>query len=187
MCKECDNTRKTSYLRRKSAEIGTNYRINTLDARELKAAGLKHCPGCKRARSFDEFSTSGESNGGLASHCRECSRRMSRENYDKAKAGRKYRASADKIRDKRLRAKFGISLAEYRDKLIEQGAICPGCGATPEMNGKDFAVDHNHSTGEIRGLLCGRCNSAIGFLRENENIALNIIQYLRRWNGVPLN
>ena len=184
MCKDCDNARKTAYMRRKSKEAGKNIHINTLDSRELKAAGLKHCPGCKKALSFDEFSTGGTSNE-FASRCKQCANIAARKRSDredvKAAARAKYVENKKRIRDDRLRAKFGISLAEYNEKLALQMGICPGCGMTPEENCKDLAVDHNHITGKIRGLLCGKCNAALGFMNDNKRICENLIQYLNIW------
>ena len=51
-----------------------------------------------------------------------------------------------------------------------------------EQTGKNLAVDHNHSTGEVRDLLCGNCNAAIGFLQENVEIAKKAVEYLMRWS-----
>lgn len=46
-----------------------------------------------------------------------------------------------------------------------------------------LSIDHNHNTGAIRGLLCHRCNSGIGFFKENESFLLNAVKYLRKYNG----
>jgi hypothetical protein len=78
--------------------------------------------------------------------------------------------------------KFGISHAEYAELHQRQGGVCAICKKpeTATRNGKvkSLAVDHCHSTGRIRGLLCADCNTGIGKLREDRNIFLAAIQYL---------
>jgi len=64
----------------------------------------------------------------------------------------------------------------------QQGDKCMICGKTTKENGKSLAVDHNHSTGKIRDLLCANCNAAIGFLQDNPIIAQQSVTYLKRWS-----
>jgi hypothetical protein len=79
---------------------------------------------------------------------------------------------------------FGITEAEY-DALFEaQGGVCYLCHL-PEykvhpLTGKTFAlpVDHNHETGEVRGLLCTNCNSGIGLLGDDPERMLAVVEYL---------
>lgn len=79
--------------------------------------------------------------------------------------------------------KFGISHAEYAELHQGQGGVCAICKKpeTATRNGKvkSLAVDHCHSTGRIRGLLCADCNTGIGKLKEDKNIFLAAIQYLK--------
>lgn len=77
---------------------------------------------------------------------------------------------------------YGITIEEYERLLKEQNGLCKIC-KQPEsqiMRGKQksLAVDHNHETGEIRGLLCGKCNSGIGMFRENTLLLSEAIKYL---------
>lgn len=83
----------------------------------------------------------------------------------------KYYAS---IRRKQLRYKYGINPEDY-DALFElQGGKCGVCGAT-EMK---LVVDHDHSTGRVRGLLYDRCNHMIGHSRDNPDNLRSAIYYL---------
>lgn len=73
----------------------------------------------------------------------------------------------DKTKAIELRKQYGISLEEYRSKLEEQDGLCAICRRPGNVcTGKDskgsLAVDHNHTTGVIRGLLCHRCNTGLG-------------------------
>jgi hypothetical protein len=84
----------------------------------------------------------------------------------------------EKVRAKRIRDSWGMSLQEY-DALIDQaGTTCPICKKSFGENPP--CLDHDHSTGKIRGIICRVCNSGIGFFHENINVLLNAVEYLRK-------
>ena len=101
---------------------------------------------------------------------REKIKRRQRERYhtdpehrERVKArGRKYQRAAD------LKRKFGISVEQYDEMLHRQNGVCAilGCGAAT-ADGKRLHVDHCHTTGRVRGLLCGKCNRALGLLDDD--------------------
>lgn len=76
-----------------------------------------------------------------------------------------------------LREKYGITILEKMLLLEKQGGRCAICG-TDEFNGKSPCVDHDHTTGKIRGILCGNCNNALGLIKDNVLIAQQMIVYL---------
>lgn len=65
-------------------------------------------------------------------------------------------------RDGDYRRAFGITLADYERMLLEQNGACQLCRWVPKPGNRRLAVDHDHKTGRIRGLLCGLCNKALG-------------------------
>ena len=85
-------------------------------------------------------------------------------------------------KDSDLRRRFGISLFDYSQMLLAQGGKCAICGGTDggHRNGdpKALAVDHCHTTGKVRGLLCEACNTGIGKLKEDVEILQSAIRYL---------
>ena len=86
----------------------------------------------------------------------------------------------DKI-DYQLRKTYGITLDEYDEMLEQQGGVCRLCGSdTPSKRTGRFFVDHCHDTGKVRGLLCMRCNSAIGFLNDDPELLRKAIEYLEQ-------
>ena len=100
------------------------------------------------------------------------------EKIDKA---RKYRESDRGKLTKRihsLKKNFGLSLEDYSKMFDEQNGKCKICNKTQDY--KLLAVDHCHSTGEIRGLLCNNCNVALGLLQEQESIIQSMISYLKK-------
>jgi hypothetical protein len=82
-------------------------------------------------------------------------------------------------RDVALRRQYGITLQEYNELSAFQGHACAMCGIDEESNGKKFTVDHDHTTNEVRGLLCSRCNSALGILGDTLQDAANAYYYLK--------
>lgn len=67
----------------------------------------------------------------------------------------------ERRRNSHLLRTFGITLEEYNDLLERQGGGCALCSKTPEQEGKALAVDHDHKSGEIRGILCSYCNHRV--------------------------
>jgi len=82
-----------------------------------------------------------------------------------------------------LKRHFGITIDDYNRMLEYQNFCCAICGKRVEDmdNGmaKRFDVDHDHSTGKIRGLLCGNCNRGIGNLQDSPENLQSAIQYLK--------
>lgn len=75
-----------------------------------------------------------------------------------------------------LYKKYGMNSFEYHQMLKSQQESCAICGLKEED--KNLAVDHNHETNEVRGLLCFQCNSALGLFKENLESLKNAIAYL---------
>ena len=100
--------------------------------------------------------------------CKPCKNRRVRENPE------------GKIRYA-LQKKYGITLEEYDDILMAQDFSCGSCGIhhTGDIGGQRLAVDHDHYTGEIRGLLCMQCNTALGKLGDNLDGVMNLVKYLK--------
>jgi len=83
----------------------------------------------------------------------------------------------DKVKNNKLRHKFGITIQDYNNMLEAQNGACAICGSIG--NGKKaLAVDHCHTTGKIRGLLCDDCNNGLGRFRDNKQSLLKAIDYL---------
>lgn len=76
-----------------------------------------------------------------------------------------------------LKTKYGITPEDYSRMMIAQDGVCAICRGV-DVRGKKLAVDHNHVTGQVRGLLCGSCNSAIGLLKENPDRIARALSYI---------
>ncbi len=113
--------------------------------------------------------------------CWVCKQEKPRTAYQKAQLrGRGRPWCKECCRDYQLQKKFGLSRAEYERMLRQQGGACAICGSfDPGTNAKgQFCVDHDHATGEVRGLLCNRCNTGLGAFKDDPQSLLNAAAYL---------
>lgn len=77
--------------------------------------------------------------------------------------------------------KYGLTLDDYDSMFDSQGGVCAICfEIEKEDRGQldPLSVDHNHDTGKVRGLLCGRCNRAIGLMNDNPKLLRQAVIYL---------
>ena len=82
-------------------------------------------------------------------------------------------------RNGELKRNFGISYAEYLIMLDAQQNQCAICSVDASEFDKAFAVDHCHSTGKVRGLLCWHCNTSIGKFKDDVELLQRAIKYLQ--------
>ncbi len=75
---------------------------------------------------------------------------------------------------------YGLSTEQFEDMCKAQNGLCKICRQPPNGRWKTLVVDHCHTTGRIRGLLCSNCNLAVGHLRDNPQYAREAAAYLRR-------
>ena len=151
---------------------------------------MKVCTKCKERKQLLAFPTDNSKRDGLHSHCRKChSDRKKFKRINDPEWVKKERAKSKAFRTKypervktsivnaTLKAKYGISLADYNRRLADQGEVCAICKC-PCITGHRLSVDHNHETGEIRGLLCVNCNRAVGHMRDNPALLRVAADYL---------
>lgn len=80
--------------------------------------------------------------------------------------------------------KYGLRPEDYDTLLDNQNGVCAICSEPPKP-GRRLAVDHDHTTGEVRGLLCSPCNTALGLFKDRIRLLAAAIVYLED-NGVVL-
>lgn len=111
--------------------------------------------------------------------------RQARPDY-RAKESKRWR-EADPVRFKQrhrehnYRAKYGLELHQVEQLLRDQGGKCAICFTDIVLGGKAGAkVDHCHKTNRVRGVLCSRCNTALGSFRDDIEILASAIRYLSK-------
>ena len=85
---------------------------------------------------------------------------------------------SEQVRRMNLKRKYNITPEEYENLLIDQNGKCAICGVSYKEFKKELAVDHDHITGEVRSLLCQRCNNLIGYLEKNKKLLYKAFNYI---------
>jgi hypothetical protein len=80
---------------------------------------------------------------------------------------------------KRTIIKHGVTPEQHTEIFNKQQGCCMICGRHQSELKLALAIDHDHTTGKIRGLLCGKCNRGIGYLNDDVNLLLKAIEYLK--------
>jgi hypothetical protein len=108
--------------------------------------------------------------------------RYQRTRVEQIARAKKYREqNPDYNRDARLSKLYGLTKTDYLAMLAEQGGGCAICGEPQEERGPNrAAVDHDHATGAVRGLLCTKCNTGLGAFRDRTDLLAKAAMYLKR-------
>lgn len=139
----------------------------------------KWCQACTSWLPFDDFYTDRSTATNLRAYCRDCDNNRVRQYQALNKE--KVRENA---RTQHLRRKYRITPEQYKALLKKQGGKCAICRRA-ETSRNTFgeiaalSIDHDHSTGQIRGLLCRNCNSLIGMAQDNIDLLKKAINYLK--------
>ena len=119
-----------------------------------------HCATCLETKPIGDFPSGNRKSGGgeayQYAYCKEC--------------------HSERQRSYRLFVLYRITAIEYDIILAYQGGCCAICKRPP--TGNRLAVDHDHKTGLIRGLVCWTCNRALGLLRDRLSSAQSLVEYL---------
>jgi len=115
---------------------------------------------------------------GMKSICKECHKLYKKKDLEKTKTT-----------DRRYywKKKYGLTEDQYRKMSKDQNGLCKACNNPPTGRNTFLSVDHCHSTGRIRGLLCSNCNLAVGNLLESFDRALMVANYIKETAGTPIN
>jgi hypothetical protein len=154
---------------------------------------VKHCTGCCQLLSESEFYRS-------ESRCKACKARYHKEWRDKnrehvrQKHGEYRSRNREKLRiknrehkrrnkqvmqDRNRYWKYGITRQEFDALVAAAGYRCESCGGQPRPP-HGWCIDHCHDTGEVRGVLCNRCNTGIGMLGDCADGVARALAYLTR-------
>lgn len=134
---------------------------------------MKTCTKCGESKSREEFNKSSHRKDGLQYYCRTCCNARKAE-YDRSIGGKERR------RVRYNKQKYNLEPTEFTAMLEAQDYRCAIC--TEELDiahgKKGYHIDHNHSSGEVRGILCRYCNIALGYLKDSPLNAQAATRYL---------
>lgn len=132
---------------------------------------MKACTLCLTTKDLSEFVKSNRNKSGYTARCKDCVRDNSK----------RYRESnpvecAASARNSALKREYGIDSVEYELMLSQQNGGCRVCGQVD--HDRRLAVDHDHRTGAVRGLLCKRCNLVLGKVDDDTTLLKALSDYL---------
>ena len=120
---------------------------------------IKYCSVCHKPKTLDNFYKAPNNKTGYEGKCKSCRNISSR--------------------GKHLKLRYGVSEKDYEKMLEEQGGVCKVCGKFElRSKSKYMVVDHCHTTGDVRGILCHKCNTALGLFNDDVDIMKKAIEYL---------
>jgi len=139
-------------------------------ARVIQVEGTKYCKSCDTTKPIDDFYLRNKTSMVRHSTCKECDKKRVKENHDPVA-----------YRNAELQRRYGITQQDYEVMIAEQNNQCAICNTT-EPGGRHnrgyFVVDHCHTTGKVRKLLCNNCNTALGLVGDNVDTLHKMINYL---------
>ena len=131
---------------------------------------MKQCFTCKETKPLTEFQKKANAKDGLHPNCKTCKQ-----------ARERALRSPEYSRRSNLKRNFNITPEEYDTMLAKQDGVCAICKQTETSKRTTFlAVDHCHTTGTIRGLLCNNCNRGIGLLKDSPELLQAAKDYLEK-------
>lgn len=147
---------------------------------------MRKCSRCKTEKELIEFQK--EKTGRISSCCKDCRREIyidwERRNPDKRrKLHIEYYERTKKVRrwDLILK-KYNVTQEQYEELFNKQKGGCAICKSKEPKHNKSIhlLVDHCHTTGKVRGLLCNRCNTTLGLVDDNIKNLKTMIKYLKK-------
>lgn len=134
----------------------------------MAGSQMKQCRKCLTLKSLDNFGLSKNRKDGHQTWCKSC-----RKEYHSLNVKR-HREICWK---NDIRKKYNLTVSQYQEILEKQDYKCAICGI--KNTTRKLAIDHNHATKEVRGLLCNNCNRGIGHLKDSITNLQKAIEYLQ--------
>lgn len=154
------------------------------DRSRVVVDGKVECKDCSTWKALDEYPKDKNSFLGIYSYCSICTNIRARENHRKirAKGAENWDEHRKAYRNRYYKKTYGITLEDFEKIFKDQGCKCAIClcDLDIDLESKKAHLDHNHATGQIRQILCVRCNKGIGYLQEDLIIMESAIEYLKK-------
>ena len=126
---------------------------------------------CKKEKPTTDFYFRNKKTGRRHSSCKEC---------DKVRVRRRHKENPEHTRNNDLKRRYGITLEEHTQMYEAQNGVCAICKGEGDGKWKKLCVDHDHTTGKVRQLLCRNCNMVLGQVNDNVNLLSDMILYLNK-------
>ena len=142
---------------------------------------MKTCSICKIKKPTSDFWKDKAKKSGFRPDCIDCAKlkgkafRIANRDINRRKSRDKYKGNPLVDREKHLKRKYSITQKQYEALLAEQNGECEIC---KKKQVRAFDVDHCHTTGKVRGLLCTSCNRMLGHAHDNAERLIAASAYL---------
>jgi len=130
----------------------------------------KICRECKKDLPADAYYFKDKKRTRREPVCKECKKKAEREGYNPHAASERH-----------LQRNYGIGVEDRRLMWENQGGVCKICNQPGDGRWSQLCVDHDHTTGMVRDLLCRRCNTVLGEVYDNPNLLNKMSDYLNQW------
>jgi hypothetical protein len=127
------------------------------------------CMTCGEVKHATEFYVRNKKTMTRHSSCKEC---------DKARNKERHHSNPERTRNNDLLRNYGISLGDHAEMFEKQQGLCAICGKEGDGRWKKLCVDHCHSSGKVRKLLCRNCNMVLGQVGDNAKLLEKMVIYL---------
>jgi hypothetical protein len=128
----------------------------------------KICRDCQVEKSETDFPKAKKNKDGLHSYCRKC-------NSARTVKSPGYK---DSVRKAHLKRAYKITPEQYQEMFDKQGGLCRICQSSDNGHRSHLSIDHDHTTGKVRGLLCHDCNLGLGKFKDDTHRLKMAIMYL---------
>lgn len=139
--------------------------------------GKKICTTCNQNKPVKLFNKDNRLSAGYTAQCKSCRNKQTRKYYWSEQGEEARKKNKENTRNWRYLRDYGITTEDYNKLYQAQKGKCAICGGK-QTSGENLDVDHNHKTGEVRGLLCHSCNKGIGLLKDSPRILKLALKYL---------
>lgn len=138
----------------------------------------KVCSRCNNKKSLNDFYNCNRAKDGKHSICKTCAQKVDKLKYQK----RKEKPNAKNyFHNQYLWRVYKLRLKDKQKMYLEQNGCCGVCKKSVSFY--DIYIDHNHTTGKVRELLCPSCNTFVGHIENKLSLVEPIIKYLEKYNG----
>lgn len=151
----------------------------------------KVCTKCKVSKGKEQFNKDKRTSDGLTYHCKVCVREYTLKSriYTDLEYRNKHstdwkKENPQKVRQQQIKHVYNLSWEQYENMFKSQEGSCALCQTPLKLHkgiehGTEVAVvDHCHTTGQVRGLLCKNCNTALGLFKDNKDVLKKAFKYL---------
>ena len=145
----------------------------------------KECKKCGLEKPSDQFYKESRVKDGLSARCKSCCKADAKEAFRRNPEPYRQRArdayDYAERRERMLLREYGMTAQDYTDLFEKQNGCCAICNTTESGHNvtNHLLVDHDHSSGTVRGLLCSSCNLMLGKAHDNVDLLTKAINYLK--------